>query len=121
MSSNEDYVHQTCFSDDECDGEDGDLEAMILGESKTWLASKSSTQGYDFGKKIDLSVKIQNDIVRSEKKGERRPNYYGRDDRATSEQVLDPRTRLILFKLLSSGYLSEIDGEIFVSNYVSII
>jgi RIO kinase 1 len=36
--------------------------------------------------------------------------HTGRDDRATSEQVLDPRTRLIIFKLLSSGYLSKIDG-----------
>ena len=34
----------------------------------------------------------------------------GRDDRATSEQVLDPRTRLILFKLLSRGALETIDG-----------
>lgn len=34
----------------------------------------------------------------------------GRDDRATSEQVLDPRTRLILFKLLSRGFLEKIDG-----------
>ena len=64
----------------------------------------------DLGKKINLSVRIQNDIVRSEKKGEKRASHYGRDDRATSEQVLDPRTRLILFKLLSNGFLTEIDG-----------
>ena len=34
----------------------------------------------------------------------------GRDDRATSEQVLDPRTRLLLFKLLSQGFLQKLDG-----------
>ena len=34
----------------------------------------------------------------------------GRDDRATMEQVLDPRTRLILFKLLSQGFLQKLDG-----------
>lgn len=33
-----------------------------------------------------------------------------KSDRATTEQVLDPRTRMILFKLLSRGYLSEISG-----------
>jgi serine/threonine-protein kinase RIO1 len=33
-----------------------------------------------------------------------------RDDRATSEQVLDPRTRLLLFKLLSSGFIDTIVG-----------
>ena len=33
-----------------------------------------------------------------------------KSDRATTEQVLDPRTRMILFKLLSRGYISEING-----------
>jgi len=31
-------------------------------------------------------------------------------DRATAEQVLDPRTRLILFKLLNRGIITEIHG-----------
>lgn len=31
-------------------------------------------------------------------------------DRATTEQVLDPRTRMTLFKLLSRGYIKEING-----------
>ncbi len=31
-------------------------------------------------------------------------------DRATTEQVLDPRTRMIMFKLLSRGLISEIGG-----------
>ena len=31
-------------------------------------------------------------------------------DRATVEQVMDPRTRMILFKLLNKGFMSEIDG-----------
>src|SRR4051812_1150032 len=31
-------------------------------------------------------------------------------DRATSEQVLDPRTRMILFKMLTRGVISEING-----------
>lgn len=39
-----------------------------------------------------------------------RSRTQGRDDRATSEQVLDPRTRLILFKLLSRGFFEQIDG-----------
>ena len=36
--------------------------------------------------------------------------HTGRDDRATVEQVMDPRTRMILFKLLSTGYITEIHG-----------
>merc|ERR1719334_2832291 len=31
-------------------------------------------------------------------------------DRATVEQVMDPRTRMILFKLLNRGFISEISG-----------
>ena len=31
-------------------------------------------------------------------------------DRATSEQVLDPRTRMILFKMLSRGLITEVNG-----------
>lgn len=31
-------------------------------------------------------------------------------DRATVEQVMDPRTRIILFKMLNSGVISEING-----------
>ena len=33
-----------------------------------------------------------------------------KEDRATVEQALDPRTRLILFKMLSHGVFSEING-----------
>ena len=33
-----------------------------------------------------------------------------KSDRATAEQVMDPRTRLILFKLLSRGTICEING-----------
>ena len=36
--------------------------------------------------------------------------HTGRDDRATVEQVMDPRTRMILFKLLSTKFLEEIHG-----------
>jgi RIO kinase 1 len=33
-----------------------------------------------------------------------------RANRATSEQVLDPRTRMILFKLINRGLINEING-----------
>lgn len=36
--------------------------------------------------------------------------HTGRDDRATVEQVLDPRTRMILFKMLSAGMIGSIHG-----------
>ena len=43
-------------------------------------------------------------------KGESRVRTKDKADRATSEQVLDPRTRMILFKLLSRGLITEING-----------
>jgi len=39
-----------------------------------------------------------------------RLRVHEKADRATAEQVLDPRTRLILFKLLNRGVISELHG-----------
>lgn len=33
-----------------------------------------------------------------------------KQDRATVEQVLDPRTRIIIFKMLSRGFIAEVNG-----------
>ena len=33
-----------------------------------------------------------------------------KSDRATSEQVLDPRTRIILFKMIGRGLIYEVNG-----------
>ncbi|XP_055017424.1 serine/threonine-protein kinase RIO1 [Boleophthalmus pectinirostris] len=44
-----------------------------------------------------------------------------KSDRATVEQVLDPRTRMILFKMLSRGIISEINGCISTGKEVLLI
>jgi serine/threonine-protein kinase RIO1 len=36
--------------------------------------------------------------------------FSDKSDRATCENVLDPRTRLILFKLLNQNIISEVNG-----------
>jgi hypothetical protein len=94
------------------------IESALLKEEMKYSKSSggSSSSSYDLDRKINLSQKIQNDITRSEKKGDKRVSNSDKNDRATSEQVLDPRTRLILFKLLNSGFLEEIDGNIFFAN-----
>ncbi|KAL4236421.1 Serine/threonine-protein kinase RIO1 [Mactra antiquata] len=47
-------------------------------------------------------------------KGKRQDDsrYRGKDkaDRATAEQVMDPRTRMILFKMISRGVITEVNG-----------
>ena len=37
-------------------------------------------------------------------------NMKDKSDRATTEQVLDPRTRIILFKMIGRGLLFEVNG-----------
>lgn len=115
------YEGEEGDEDDEMNEYDG-LESTLLGEYDTIISSSNSTSISTNGlnnsrytipqleKRMNLTSKVNNEIIQSEKKGEKRLNYYGRDDRATSEQVLDPRTRMILFKLLNSHYLLEING-----------
>lgn len=57
-----------------------------------------------------MSHFARNDAERAERAACREARHTGRDDRSTSEQVMDPRTRLILFKLLSRGIFESIDG-----------
>jgi RIO kinase 1 len=97
--------------DYEDDGDYDELESALMGEDSIFASSGfGKGQSNQYENKINLSARVSNDITRSEKKSEKRPNYYGRDDRATSEQVLDPRTRMILFKLLNSNFIGEING-----------
>uniref|UniRef100_K3WPD6 Serine/threonine-protein kinase RIO1 n=1 Tax=Globisporangium ultimum (strain ATCC 200006 / CBS 805.95 / DAOM BR144) TaxID=431595 RepID=K3WPD6_GLOUD len=58
-----------------------------------------------------LSKRAENQLnrtLRNEESG--RIKHTGRDDRATTEQVLDPRTRMILYKMLNQGVVTEING-----------
>jgi hypothetical protein len=93
-----------------------ELETELMGERAGFAASSSgAVSGHGGGGgggkiKLNLGSKVSNEINTSEKKANKKNNNQGRDDRATQEQVLDPRTRLILFKLLNSGFLNEIDG-----------
>ena len=46
-------------------------------------------------------------------------NQRDKSDRATTEQVLDPRTRIILFKMIGRGLVKEINGCISTGKEVS--
>jgi RIO kinase 1 len=47
-------------------------------------------------------------------------NFKDKSDRATSEQVLDPRTRIIIFKMIGRGMLHEVNGCISTGKEVSL-
>ncbi|KAL4175355.1 hypothetical protein KRP22_000323 [Phytophthora ramorum] len=58
-----------------------------------------------------LSKAAENQLARTLRNEESgRSRHTGRDDRATTEQVLDPRTRMILYKMLNHGIVTEING-----------
>ena len=57
-----------------------------------------------------LSHFTTNMLINRRNREERSVKKKDKSDRATIEQVLDPRTRIILFKLLNKSYLSEING-----------
>ncbi|XP_015590814.1 serine/threonine-protein kinase RIO1 [Cephus cinctus] len=53
----------------------------------------------------------KNVLIESNKRAEKdRIRTKDKHDRATVEQVMDPRTRMILFKLLNQGIIAEING-----------
>ncbi|ETE62681.1 Serine/threonine-protein kinase RIO1, partial [Ophiophagus hannah] len=69
-----------------------------------------------FENKINLDkLRFADSVINkvTEKSRQREADMYrvkDKSDRATVEQVLDPRTRMILFKMLSRGVISEING-----------
>ena len=73
------------------------------GSSSSAIATSS--------KKMNFSHSVANTVNKMQQlEVKKRTLHTSRDDRATSEQCLDPRTRLMLFKMLSNGMLEEIDG-----------
>ncbi|KAL3761386.1 hypothetical protein ACHAW5_004999 [Stephanodiscus triporus] len=109
--------------DDECDedfycdlAEDDD--DLLHSSSKGCLSSGKSSSNHHHleglgSARINLhsSHKVSTSVTQMQHlESTKRKSHTGRDDRATSEQCLDPRTRLILFRMLSNGFLELIDG-----------
>ena len=87
------------------------MEDELRGERSRTFASTASISTSTVNKRINVSHKTMNSVSKMEGlEASKGSKHTGRDDRATSEGVLDPRTRLMLFKLLSNGSLSKIDG-----------
>lgn len=49
-------------------------------------------------------------VATNRKGASEKANMRDKSDRATNEQVLDPRTRIILFKMINRGLIEEING-----------
>lgn len=102
------------------DDDDDDDDLFDLMDDDDLLATKgiggSCTQSHlaDAGNSrinLNSSHKVSNAVSKMHNmESSKKASHTGRDDRATSEQCLDPRTRLILFRMLSNGFLELIDG-----------
>ena len=108
-NNDEYYVEDDEEEDDLFDlMDDDDLLATkgIGGSTQSHLADAGNSRiNLNSSHKVSNAVSKMHHMESSKKK-----SHTGRDDRATSEQCLDPRTRLILFRMLSNGFLELIDG-----------
>ena len=69
-----------------------------------------------------VSDQAQNKVLAQNRKEDKeRFRVKDKSDRATIEQVMDPRTRMILFKLLNRGFISEINGCISTGVAISVV
>uniref|UniRef100_A0A7S2W0U6 Serine/threonine-protein kinase RIO1 n=1 Tax=Eucampia antarctica TaxID=49252 RepID=A0A7S2W0U6_9STRA len=75
------------------------------------LADFENSGKMNLGSSSVMSHSVSNTVTKMEKlEVTKKSKHTGKDDRATVEQCLDPRTRLILFRMLSRGFLQLIDG-----------
>nr|CAG8534324.1 9959_t:CDS:10 [Entrophospora candida]CAG8583559.1 4949_t:CDS:10 [Entrophospora candida] len=99
----EDYDEEDFFEDElnDNDGRSNASGAKLQNHMK--ILSDVDTSNF--------SSSVTNDIKMSNKKAQgEKQKYSDKSDRATTEQVLDPRTRIILFKLINSNLIYEING-----------
>eukprot|EP00331_Platyophrya_macrostoma_P030007 CAMPEP_0176432208 /NCGR_PEP_ID=MMETSP0127-20121128/15257_1 /TAXON_ID=938130 /ORGANISM="Platyophrya macrostoma, Strain WH" /LENGTH=525 /DNA_ID=CAMNT_0017814335 /DNA_START=9 /DNA_END=1586 /DNA_ORIENTATION=+ len=94
------------------DDEDEDLQEYQTRMVKFVELQNSMESRMNVGEiKYNMSHSAGNSIKQSQAK-DNHSNQHAKDkkDRATVEQVLDPRTRVILVKLMNNGLFSEING-----------
>ena len=111
------YDDDDLYNDDDDDDELMDDDDLLHTKGTTSSLSNTNNAHQHLeglgSKRINLnsSHKVSTAVTKMHHlESSKRKSHTGRDDRATSEQCLDPRTRLILFRMLSNGFLELIDG-----------
>lgn len=95
--------------EDDEDFDDDDFGGQDFGASGGGGGGNSSAA--TAAKKMNFSHSVSNSVSKMQDlEVKKRTLHTSRDDRATTEQCLDPRTRLMLFKMISNGMLDEVDG-----------
>ncbi|ORY43755.1 RIO1-domain-containing protein [Rhizoclosmatium globosum] len=87
-------------------------QRALKAKAAAKAALKSSSTNADQALVDELSAKFASKIrvVSSRKAEGDKTTHKDKADRATVEQVLDPRTRIILFKMLNNQTLSQVNG-----------
>lgn len=116
------YESESSENDDFYDWEIGEYQKSTGQIHTNTLTTNKQTNQHLFHKytnKINiekyeaphLTDYATNALIANEKRTESdRIRTKDKHDRATAEQVMDPRTRIILFKLLNRGTITEING-----------
>ncbi|KAH6568468.1 hypothetical protein BASA61_000482 [Batrachochytrium salamandrivorans] len=100
-------LHKTAIKGQILNRIESRLQHSDIDKGSTELIKKFSSR-INLNNNLDL---LRNDIRATNKKGDD-SKYLNKDksDRATVEQVLDPRTRMILFKMLNKNVIYEVNG-----------
>ncbi|KAG7356258.1 serine/threonine protein kinase [Nitzschia inconspicua] len=112
VEDDDDEIDDDGEDDDDFYFDDDEFDNPIGGGSSSRQSNKAdTTDHFSLGKKMNFSHSVANTVSKmQELEVKKRTLHTSRDDRATTEQCLDPRTRLMLFKMLSNGMLDGIDG-----------
>ena len=91
---------------DESDGDD-DVPEDAYDVLESALCGEYGSEGHT----VNMSQSVKNDVKNAQRAAHKAANIgLCQDTRATTEQVLDPRTRLILFKLLQRNAFAKLEG-----------
>lgn len=78
-----------------------------------WQYPKANPQQQSSKLNVDLRHEMADRLtMANEDDGENGRRKRDKSERATSEQVLDPKTRMVLFQMIQKGIVSEIHGTI---------
>ncbi|KAF9392896.1 Serine/threonine-protein kinase RIO1 [Podila verticillata] len=86
-----------------------DEDSLMLGDQIEALSTKFESRIH-LGDHVVSAPETKMGTLGSKKAAGDRTKNTDKSDRATSDQVLDPRTRIILFKMLNRNIIYEVNG-----------
>ena len=82
-------------------------QSLVKGDKQTFQPQQKILGKYADKANFSFCIDGHADMCRNSKSSDR---HKDKADRATAEQVMDPRTRMIIFKMISRQIISEVHG-----------